>query len=269
MANILAEILATKRREVDEAKRRVPLAVLQAQIAMRPATKDFVGAIVAKQQAGRPAVIAEIKKQSPSAGQFRAAGDFTPARFAASYQANGATCLSVLTDLTYFGGTAEDLHAARSSCDLPILRKDFIVDPYQIVEARAMGADAVLFIVDAAPIDTFIEWERLAASLGLAVLVESHTDAQIQQAVRLKTPLIGVNNRDLTRFETDLETTTRLAPLAGGGRIVVTESGIESTQAIDFMLANGISAFLIGGALMRAVDPGIALGALFQGKLAG
>ncbi len=269
MANILTQILAAKRREVDEAKRLVPLAELHARIAKRPATLDFVGAIKAKRRAGKPAVIAEIKKQSPSVGRFRADGDFSPASFAASYQANGAACLSVLTDHAYFGGSANDLEAARSACDLPILRKDFIVDPYQIAEARAMGADAVLFIVDAAPIETFLEWERFAMSLGLAVLVESHTQTQIQQAIRLATPLIGINNRDLTRFETELQTTTQLAPNVGDGRIVVTESGIESPQAVDFMMKNNVFTFLVGGALMRAPDPGAALGALFQGKLIG
>lgn len=263
MANILDEILATKRREVTEAKRRVPLAKLHDDIAQLGATRDFVAAIRAKHRANMPAVIAEIKKQSPSAGQFRAAGDFSPARFAASYEANGAACLSVLTDREYFGGSADDLRAARAVCTLPIIRKDFIVDPYQIVEARAMGADAVLFIVDAAPIDAFREWEELAASLGLAVLIESHSQAQIRQALTLATPLIGINNRDLTRFATDLDTTLRLAPIAGDDRIVVTESGIETPEAILRMTENSIMTFLVGGALMKAADPGAALGALF------
>ncbi len=266
MTNILDEILATKRREIVEAKRNTPLAVLYEKIAKLPATKDFVGAIIAKRRENIPAVIAEIKKQSPSAGQFRADGLFEPARIAASYEANGAACLSVLTDAQYFGGSADDVRAARASCALPILRKEFIVDPYQIVEARAMGADAVLFIVDALPIEQFCELEKLAGALGLAVLVESHTEAQIQQALTLETSLIGINNRDLTRFATDVQTTLRLLPQVGADRIVVTESGIESTQAIDLMIKNGVTTFLVGGALMQAVDPGAALKRLFQDK---
>lgn len=263
MSNILDEILATKRLEVDRAKVDVPLAALEAQIANLPPTKDFVGAIRTKHAAQQPAVIAEIKKQSPSAGRFRADGAFDPARFAASYERHGAACLSVLTDAPYFGGIADDLRAARAACKLPIIRKDFIIDPYQIVEARAMGADAVLFIVDAAPIAAFQEWEKLAATLGLAVLVESHTESQIKDALTLQTPLIGINNRDLTRFKTDLNTTITLAPFAEIGRIIVTESGIESREAIDLMTKNGISTFLVGGALMKADDPGQALSALF------
>lgn len=264
MSNILEKILATKRDEVVAAKARVSEADLYAQISQLPPTKDFVGAIRAKHRAQQPAVIAEIKKQSPSAGQFRVTGDFDPARFAKSYAENGAACLSVLTDIEYFGGRADDVRSARAACSLPIIRKDFIIDPYQIVEARAMGADAVLFIIDAAPIATFQEWEALATSLGLAVLVESHTEAQLKQALMLKTPLIGINNRDLTRFETDLQTTLALAPLADKSRIVVTESGIENRQAIDLMCKNGISTFLVGGALMKADDPGLALATLFS-----
>jgi indole-3-glycerol phosphate synthase len=264
MANILDKILATKRVEVAEAKARVPVDALYAEIAKLPATKDFVGAIRAKHAAQLPAVIAEIKKQSPSAGQFRDDGDFDPARFAKSYEAHGAACLSVLTDRDYFGGCADDLRAARAACNLPIIRKDFIVDSYQIIEARAMGADAVLFIVDAAPIADFQHWEALAASLGLAVLVESHTETQIQDALTLKTPLIGINNRDLTRFETDLSTTLKFAPYADQKRLVVTESGIENSQAIDLMVKNKISTFLVGGVLMKASDPGAAMALLFS-----
>jgi indole-3-glycerol phosphate synthase len=264
MANILDKILATKQREVAEAKARVSVEALYAEIAKLPLTKDFVGAIRARHAAKLPAVIAEIKKQSPSAGQFRADGDFDPARFAKSYEAHGAACLSVLTDHDYFGGCADDLRAARAACDLPIIRKDFIIDPYQIVEARAMGADAVLFIVDAAPIAHFRQWEALATELGLAVLVESHTETQIRDALTLKTPLIGINNRDLTRFETDLNTTLQLAPYADQQRIVVTESGIENVQAIDLMVKNRIFTFLVGGALMKSSDPGLAMASLFS-----
>lgn len=263
MSNVLEKILATKRVEVATAKARVSADQLHADISKLPPTKDFIGAINAKHRVATPAVIAEIKKQSPSAGQFRADGDFDVARFAKSYEENGAACLSVLTDKQYFGGSVTDVRAARSACALPIIRKDFIIDAYQVVEARAMGADAVLFIMGAAPIAEFKIWESLAASLGLAVLVESHTEAQIIEALTLATPLIGINNRDLTRFETDLDTTIRLAPLCDGGRIIVTESGIENSQAIDLMVKNGINTFLVGGALMRAPDPGAALSQLF------
>ncbi len=263
MSNILEKILATKRDEVAADKVNVNEAELYETIRQLPSTKDFVGAIRAKHRVQQSAVIAEIKKQSPSAGQFRASDDFDPARFAKSYAENGAACLSVLTDMQYFGGCADDVRAARAACDLPILRKDFVIDAYQIIEARAMGADAVLFIIDAVHITVFQEWEALATSLGLAVLAESHTEAQLKQALLLKTPLIGINNRDLTRFETNLQTTLALAPLADKGRIVVTESGIENAQAIDLMQKNGIFTFLVGGALMKADDPGIALAALF------
>jgi indole-3-glycerol phosphate synthase len=215
-----------------------------------------------KHLANLPAVIAEIKKQSPSAGLFRAEGDFRPAWFAERYAANGAACLSVLTDHDYFGGTPDDLVAARGACTLPILRKDFIVDEYQVYEARAMGADAVLFIMDALPIEAFLQLEELASTLGLAVLAESHNAPQLQQALRLRTPLMGINNRDLTIFKTDLATTTSLAPQVPSGRIVITESGVESRQAVELMKKNGILTFLVGGALMREADPGAALAAL-------
>jgi indole-3-glycerol phosphate synthase len=263
MSNILEEILRTKRAEVDAAARQISLTALQDRVANLPPTRDFVGALRAKHSGGKAAVIAEIKKKSPSAGQFRADGDFDPARFAASYEAHGAACLSVLTDGDYFGGCSDDLAAARSACALPVLRKDFIVDAYQIYEARAMGADAVLFIMDALPIDEFRRLELIATGLGLAVLAESHTAEQLQQALLLTTPLIGINNRDLTRFKTNLETTTNLAPLVPETRIVITESGVENCQAVDFMRKNGVNTFLVGGALMREQDPGAALALLF------
>jgi indole-3-glycerol phosphate synthase len=262
MSNILQEILATKQREVAEARSRVAETTLYARIRELPATRDFVAAIRAKHAAGHAAVIAEIKKKSPSAGMFRADGDFDVARFAASYAANGAACLSVLTDEQYFGGSLGDLGVAKTACPLPILRKDFVVDAYQIVEARAHGADAVLFIVDALPIADFQRLEDLALSLGLAVLVESHTEAQLDQALRLKTPLIGINNRDLTRFETRVETTLDLMSRIDASRIVVSESGVESKQVFDLLTKNNVSTFLVGGSLMRAQDPGTALAAL-------
>lgn len=264
MSDILQKILATKRREVAEARARVPIGELEARARDALPVRDFLGAIRAKHAAGRPAVIAEIKKASPSAGVFRAdIGGFEPAAFARSYEKAGAACLSVLTDSEYFQGRAEDLIAARTACELPVLRKDFIVDPYQIVEARAMGADAVLFIVGAAPIADFLEWEKLAASLGLAVLAESHTAEELEQALVLKTPLIGINNRDLTRFVTDVETTIALNPMVPANRIVVTESGIGTADVAGRLLASGISSFLIGGALMQEPDPGAKLASLF------
>lgn len=262
MSNILDEILATKRREVAAAQAARPLAELRAQCRDLPPTRDFVGAIRAKHTRGEPAVIAEIKCKSPSAGNFRADGDFDPARFAASYAANGAACLSVLTDEVYFGGHLTHVALAKAACALPILRKEFVVDAYQLVEARVAGADAVLFIVDALPIDEFRELEDLAESLDLAVLVESHTAAQLHDALRLRTPLIGINNRDLTRFVTRLETTLELMPLIAAPRITVAESGVENAQAIDLLRKNSVNTFLVGGALMREPDPGAALAQL-------
>lgn len=261
--NILDEILATKVQEVAAAKQRVPQSVLEARLGALPPTRDFVGAIRSRHAAGKPAVIAEIKKQSPSAGQFRAEADFDPTRISASYAAHGAACLSVLTDAEYFGGCLEDIARARAGSTLPILRKDFIVDAYQLVEARVAGADAVLFIMDALPLAEFVALEGLAESLGLAVLIESHTAAQLDQALQLASPLIGINNRDLTRFETRLDTTLELQDRVPEDRILVTESGIESPQAIDLMMKNRVNTFLVGGALMRQPDPGVALGQLF------
>lgn len=269
MSNILDKILGTKHREVAEAKARVTVQELTRRAAEQP-LRDFVGAIRAKHRAGKPAVIAEIKRASPSAGAFRAGieGAFDVPAFAKSYEMHGAACLSVLTDKDYFQGSAEDLVAARAACALPVLRKDFIVDPYQIVEARAMGADAVLFILGTAPVAEFQAWENLAESLGLAVLAESHSGAELDDALSLRTPLIGINNRDLTRFVTILETTLTLKAGVPPDRIVITESGIEDGTAVDMMRAHHVETFLIGGHLMRSKDPGIALADLFSGRLA-
>ena len=229
MADILRKILATKFREVAESREQCPLDVLREHAHSASPARDFVGAIRAKHTAGKLAVIAEIKKASPSAGNFRAkfGGDFDPISYARSYETHGAACLSVLTDREYFQGSAADLVAARSACGVPVLRKDFIVDPYQIVEARAMGADAVLFIMGAVDIGLFQEWEQLAVSLGMAVLAESHNEDELRQALLLETRLIGVNNRDLTRFTTDVGTTLRLSDQVPTDRILVTESGVE------------------------------------------
>lgn len=272
MSDILKKILATKYVEVAAAKVQVPLSELNARVAAAPPVRDFVGAIRAKHSAGLPAVIAEIKKASPSAGVFRAGLDsdsknFDPARFAKSYEQHGAACLSVLTDREYFQGSVEDLITARTACKLPVIRKDFIVDAYQIIEARAMGADAVLFIMGAVDIGVFQEFEALAQSLGLAVLAESHSAAELKQALMLKTPLIGVNNRDLTRFKTDLNTTLALKENVPTDRILVTESGINSPEAVRTMALAGVNTYLIGGSLMEKADPGAALLSLFDGNL--
>ena len=269
MADILKEILATKRREVSEARQLVPLAVLTKRAGTAPPVRDFVGALRAKHRAGKPAVIAEIKKASPSAGVFRAklGGDFEPISFAQSYEAHGAACLSVLTDREYFQGSTADLVAARAACSLPVLRKDFIVDAYQVLEARAMGADAVLFIMGAVDIACFQEWEQMATSLGMAVLAESHNESELQQALLLNTPLIGVNNRDLAKFTTNVGTTLRLKSQVPAERILVTESGVDNAVITRELTEQGIRTFLIGGALMGLEDPGAGLDRLFPGRL--
>lgn len=272
MSDILNKILATKREEVAAAKQRVPQHEMEKRAADAPPLRDFVGAIRTRHAAGKPAVIAEIKKASPSAGVFRAALDgqssaFDPARFAKTYEAHGAACLSVLTDRDYFQGSVEDLVAARAACNLPVIRKDFIVDAYQVIEARAMGADAVLFIMGAIPIEQFRQLELLAESLGLAVLAESHSGPELEDALTLRTSLIGINNRDLTRFVTDINTTFTLMPRVPGDKIVVAESGINSVSITNTMISKGVGTYLIGGALMEKPDPGAALAELFDGRL--
>ncbi len=272
MLDILQKILATKHDEVAAAKRLIPIEELRARAAEAAPARDFLAAIAAKHAAGKPAVIAEIKQASPSAGVFRAGlasevAMFEPARFAASYEVHGAACLSVLTDRDYFQGSADDLIAARAACRLPVLRKDFVVDPYQIVEARAMGADAVLFIIGAVDIGKFREWEDFANSLGLAVLAESHSEVELDHALTLKTPLIGINNRDLKKFSTDINTTLALKSKVSRERTVVSESGISSPQIVDTMCAAGVNTFLVGGALMSRKDPGLGLDELFGSRL--
>ena len=269
MTDILQKILATKHQEVAECRARVPLEAMLERARSAPPVRDFAGAIRARHAAGKLAVIAEIKKASPSAGVVRAdlGGNFDPAAFAKSYQAHGAACLSVLTDRDYFQGSTADLVAARAACRLPVLRKDFIVDAYQIAEARAMGADAVLFIMGAVEIARFQEWEQLADSLGMAVLAESHNEDELRQALMLETPLIGVNNRDLTKFTTDIGTTLRLAPHVPAGRTLVTESGIVNADIADQLADQGIHTFLVGGALMSREDPGAGLAEIFPNRL--
>ena len=261
MAEILDRILAAKRDEVSVARRREPLEALRERVAEMPAPRDFLGAIRAKHAAGMPAVIAEIKRASPSKGTFR--HDFDPALFAKSYSEHGTACLSVLTDGPFFGGSAADLKAARSACDLPVLRKDFMIDPYQVYEACVMGADCILLIAGAIPLPLMRELEDLAFSLGLAVLVESHNAAELSDALQLKTPLIGINNRNLKTFMTDLAVTESLRSKVPDGRILVTESGISLRKDVVRMQNIGVSTYLVGGVLMESADPGKALEDLF------
>jgi indole-3-glycerol phosphate synthase len=223
--------------------------------------RDFVGAMRAKIVAGKPAVIAEVKRASPSKGLLR--DPFEPARIAATYAAHGAACLSVLTDRQFFQGAPEYLRAARGACDLPVLRKDFLVEPYQVYESRVMGADCILLIAAALGGPALVELEQVARSVGLAVLVEVHDEAELDAALKLATPLIGINNRNLRTFETRLDTTLDLAGRIAGDRIVVTESGILEPADVARMRASGVEAFLVGEAFMRAADPGEALRRLF------
>jgi indole-3-glycerol phosphate synthase len=215
-----------------------------------------------KREQSLPAVIAEIKRASPSRGLIRA--DFDAARIAAAYEANGAACLSVLTDREFFGGSPEDLRAARGACSLPVLRKDFIIDPYQVFEARAWGADCILLIMDAAPDTQLLSLESVARDLGMDVLVESHDAAQLERALALRTALIGINNRDLKTFATRLETTLDLSARVPADRLLVTESGIASPDDVA-RLRPKVSAYLVGSAFMEAPDPGLALKRVFFG----
>lgn len=258
---ILDTILAAKRLEVAGAMQRVPLAQMERRAREAPRPRDFAGALRAKLQAGLPAVIAEVKKASPSKGLLRR--DFDPAAIARSYEQGGAACLSVLTDARFFQGAQEHLAAARGACALPALRKDFILDAYQVHEARALGADAILLIGSCLALAEMQQLEAAADALGMAVLVEVHDAAELERAVELKTPLIGINNRDLRSFETRLETTLDLLKLIPAGRIVVTESGIATPEDVARMRARGVQAFLVGEAFMRSADPGQALRSLF------
>lgn len=261
-SDVLERILATKRDEVAAAQIKRPLTDVRSDAEARTDERDFLGAIRSKVSAGRAAVIAEIKKASPSKGLLRA--QFDPAAVAASFAENGAACLSVLTDGQYFQGSLHDLTAARAACGLPVLRKDFIVDAYQIYEARAAGADAILLIVAALDDDRLSDFESAATDLNMTVLVEVHDAAELRRALRLKTPLIGVNNRDLRSFATSLSTTLDLLPYVPSGRIVVTESGILAPSDVQRMRDAGVHAFLVGEALMRAPDSGAELARLFQ-----
>ena len=260
MSDILNRILATKKDEVAAARSRVSLSELKVLARDAGPARDFVGAIQTRIAAGQPAVIAEIKKASPSKGVIRA--DFDPAGIAVSYERGGATCLSVLTDRDYFQGAPEFLQAARVACALPVLRKDFMIDPYQVYESRAMGADCILLIVAALSLTRMQELEALAHELGMAVLVESHNADELATAMQLTTPLMGINNRNLRTFDVSLHTTLDLLP-AIQKRIAITESGILAPADVALMREHGVNAFLVGEAFMRAPDPGAELARLF------
>ena len=261
MSDILNKILAVKREEVATASTARPLATIRAAAEAQPAARDFVGAIRANIGSGKVAVIAEIKKASPSKGVIRA--DFRPAEIAADYARHGAACLSVLTDRQFFQGSEAYLHEARAACSLPVLRKDFLVDPWQVYEARAMGADAILLIVAALSLSQMQEMEAIAHGLGMGVLVECHDAAELDIALQLATPLIGINNRNLRSFEVSLDTTLTQLDRIPTGRIVVTESGILAATDVALMRENGVHAFLVGEVFMRAASPGAELARLF------
>lgn len=261
MFDILEKIIAVKREEIAAAQKRMPLAAMRADAESRVLTRDFVGALRAKVAAGQSAVIAEIKKASPSKGVLRA--EFEPADIAQSYAENGAACLSVLTDRQFFQGQVDYLKQARASCLLPVLRKDFMVDAYQIYESRAMGADAILLIAACLDDAQMKDLEAVARSLDMAVLVEVHNAAELARALLLKTPLVGINNRNLHTFEVSLETTLALRKEVPQDRLLITESGILTREDVKKMKDANVNAFLVGEAFMRADDPGTALAALF------
>lgn len=261
MSDILNKIIATKHEEIAAALANKSFATLDAEAQAQAAPRDFVGAIRAKLACGQPAVIAEIKKASPSKGVIRE--DFRPADIARSYAEHGAACLSVLTDRQYFQGCPEYLQAARAACSLPVLRKDFIVDAYQVAEARAMGADCILLIAAALTVETMQALEKRAHDYGMAVLVEVHNAEELDAALQLTTPLLGINNRNLRSFEVSLDTTLGLLGRIPADRIVVTESGILKSDDVALMRGHKVEAFLVGEAFMRASEPGEALAGLF------
>ncbi|MFP8834991.1 indole-3-glycerol phosphate synthase TrpC [Hydrogenophaga sp. XSHU_21] len=265
MSDILNKIVAVKHEEVAAAKKKKPLDVVQADAHSRVLTRDFVGALRARIAAGQAAVIAEVKKASPSKGVLRE--DFIPADIAQSYAEGdgvvGAACLSVLTDRQFFQGSADYLKQARASCDLPVLRKDFMVDPYQIYESRVMGADAILLIAACLSDAQMAEFEAIATSLDMAVLVEVHDRGELHRALKLRTPLVGINNRNLRTFEVSLSTTLDLLPEVPADRLLITESGILARDDVQTMRSAGVHAFLVGEAFMRAPEPGLALAELF------
>ena len=261
MSDILEKILAVKREEVATAKRIRPFAMVRAEAERAGKPQDFVGALRTKIAAGLPAVVAEVKKASPSKGVLRV--DFDPVAIAKSYARHGAACLSVLTDAQFFMGSPEHLVQARAACDLPVLRKDFLIDPYQVYEARVMGADCILLIVAALDDAALRNLEQAASALGMAVLVEVHDGMELDRSLGLKTPLLGINNRNLRTFETRLETTLSLLAPIPADRLVITESGILAPEDVKRMREAGVNAFLVGEAFMRAPDPGAELTRLF------
>ena len=261
MSDILNKIVAVKREEVAAGLKRKSLQAMRADAESRVLTRDFVGAMRAQIAAGRSAVIAEVKKASPSKGVLRA--DFIPADIAQSYAEHGAACLSVLTDQSFFQGCNDFLKQARASCDLPVLRKDFMVDAYQIYESRVVGADCILLIAACLDDAQMADLEAIAHSLDMAVLVEVHDRAEVDRALKLKTPLVGINNRNLHTFEVSLDTTLNLLKEVPADRLLVTESGIVSQADVKRMRDAQVHAFLVGEAFMRAADPGEALATLF------
>jgi indole-3-glycerol phosphate synthase len=260
MSDILERIITVKREEIRAAQLSAPLEELKLLASTRD-HRDFVGALRAKHAEGKPAIIAEVKKASPSKGVLRE--HFVPAEIARSYEKGGAACLSVLTDVQFFKGSVAYLEEARAACSLPVLRKDFIVDPYQIMEARAMGADCILLIAAAMQRSQMQDLEAFAHSLGLAVLVEVHDQDELMEALTLKTPLIGINNRNLRTFETSIDTTIGMLEMVPDDRIVVTESGIMCRQDVERLRAMDVHTFLVGEAFMRAEDPGTELARMF------
>ncbi|MBO9516235.1 MAG: indole-3-glycerol phosphate synthase TrpC [Variovorax sp.] len=266
MSDILEKIVAVKRDEVAAAKKKTSLDAIRFDAESRVLTRDFVGAMRAKIAAGAAAVIAEVKKASPSKGVLRP--DFIPADIAQSYAAGdgqvSAACLSVLTDRQFFQGGVDYLKQARASCDLPVLRKDFIVDAYQVYESRAMGADAILLIASCLDDAQMRDYEAIAAGLGMAVLVEVHDGAELDRALKLRTPLVGVNNRNLRTFEVSIQTTIDLFARVPADRLLVTESGVTTRADVAALRAAGVHAFLVGEAFMRAEEPGEALAEMFR-----
>jgi len=261
MSDILNKIVAVKREEVAAALAKKSLAAMRADAESRVLTRDFEGAMRAKIATGQAAVIAEVKKASPSKGVLRA--DFIPADIAQSYAEHGAACLSVLTDKQFFQGSVDYLKQARASCDLPVLRKDFMIDAYQVYEARAMGADAILLIAACLDDAQMTDLEAMARSLDMAVLVEVHDRAELERALKLKTRLVGINNRNLRTFEVTLQTTLDMLPDVPTDRLLVTESGILNAADVKRMRDANVHAFLVGEAFMRAAEPGEALAKLF------
>ncbi len=262
MSDILDRIVAAKFEEVATARAMRDLASLQRDAEALGGQRDFVGAIKARVDSGRPAVIAEIKRASPSKGLLRQ--HFVPSDIAMSYESHGAACLSVLTDVKFFQGSQRHLQEARVACALPVLRKDFVIDGYQVFESRAMGADCILLIAACLDDAQMSDLEAQAAQLGMAVLVEVHDAAELDRALRLKTPLMGVNNRNLRSFEVDTQTTLDLLPRVPANRLLISESGIHTAEQVARLRSCGVNAFLVGEAFMRATDPGAALADLFE-----